>query len=108
MMYAMMCAGMMRARKGRKGRHVDEVDSTEEFLEADRDLTRQELESTVEALARKADVPGRSQQARDSLDKVQHRATDVARRNTRWIAALAVTVVVVYALVRSRRRHPDP
>ncbi|MQA10721.1 MAG: DUF3618 domain-containing protein [Pseudonocardiaceae bacterium] len=91
-------------------------------LQADRELTREELAGTVQALAAKADVAGRSKQAaHDYVRAAQDRAADLAVRVRRtgeawagplWIpiaalagpAAVAVSVLAVAKSRRPRRR----
>ncbi|MDR7300219.1 DUF3618 domain-containing protein [Haloactinomyces albus] len=113
---------MTNAQSGGGHEHPAQgIPSTEEdALHADRDVARQELGETIDALARKADLPSRSRQAAHGyIVKAQDGATTLARavRHSRasemaWLppAALAAVVALGSALVlaksRSRARRP--
>ncbi|CAM03424.1 uncharacterized protein DUF3618 [Saccharopolyspora erythraea NRRL 2338] len=103
----------MSAKHRGRGTGDDDAD----WLDADRELTREELGETIQELASRARVPERSKQAvyervKDTQDRAAdaaHRAADAAHRvrnarNDVWVygAASAAVGVAVYALTRRR------
>ncbi|QUH02472.1 DUF3618 domain-containing protein [Saccharopolyspora erythraea] len=97
-----------------KHRGRDTGDDDADRLDADRELTREELGETIQELANRARAPERSKQAvYERVKGTQDRAADVAHRvgdprNDVWVyvAASAAVGIAVYAL--ARRRAPKP
>ncbi|RCW44605.1 uncharacterized protein DUF3618 [Halopolyspora algeriensis] len=89
----------------------------EEHLHTDRDVARRELGETIDALARRADLPTRSQQAAHTyMVKAQDGAATLARSVRRgresgmqWVLlgllAAAAALASVLGLVRLRLRR---
>ncbi|NYH77808.1 acyl-CoA reductase-like NAD-dependent aldehyde dehydrogenase [Actinopolyspora biskrensis] len=92
----------------------------DERLRARRDLARQEIGETIEALTRKADLSSRAQEAaHDYLARVQESAADMAghargdkgTRTAVWLSLLALAGVATasyIALSRARRATRPP